>query len=83
MSLRFSGKLYLNCKLITDTLMMLKNILRELRNQLSIILGDSKNPREWLTNVAVFLGRPLTQKTGKLENCGLSCQTFSEILRIS
>jgi hypothetical protein len=31
----------------------------------------------------MFLGGPLTQNKEKLENCGLSCQSFSEILRIS
>ncbi len=50
-------------------LMLLKNILRELRNQLSIILGDVRDPQE--------------EKTGKLENRGLSFKSFSEILRIS
>jgi hypothetical protein len=36
-----------------------------------------------LTPFAAFLGRPLTQKKEKLENCRISCQTFTEILRIS
>jgi hypothetical protein len=49
--------------------MLLKNVLRELRNQLSIILGDVRDPQE--------------VKTGKLENRRLSFQSFSEILRIS
>jgi hypothetical protein len=31
---------------------------------------------------AAFLGGPLIQKKGKLENHGLSCQSFSEIHRI-
>jgi hypothetical protein len=48
---QFDNKFYLFCKLLTDTL-MLKNILRELRNQLSIILGDSKNLPERLIHVA-------------------------------
>ncbi len=54
-----------------DTLMLLKNILGEWRNLLSI-LGDSTNLREVLTPFAAFLGGSLTQKKGKLENCGLS-----------
>jgi hypothetical protein len=32
-----------------------------------------------LTPFAEFLGGPLTQKKGKLENRGLSCQSFSEM----
>ncbi len=68
---------------IEDTLMLLKNILREPRNKLSIILGDSTNLREILTPFAAFLGGPLTQNKEKLENRELSCQSFSEILRIS
>ncbi len=68
---------------IEDTLMLLKNILGEPRNKLSIILGDSTNLREVLTPFAVFLGGPLTQNKEKLENRELSCQSFSEILRIS
>ncbi len=43
-----------NC--IKDTLILLKNILREPRNKLSIILGDSTNLREVLTPMAMFLG---------------------------
>jgi hypothetical protein len=70
-----------NC--LKDTLMLLKNILGEPRNWLSIILGDSKNLREVLTPFAAFLGGPLSQKKEKLENRGLSCQSFSEIHRIS
>jgi hypothetical protein len=31
----------------------------------------------------MYTGGPLTQKKGKLENRRLSCQSFSEILRIS
>ncbi len=42
--------------------MLLKNILGEPRNYLSIILGDSANLREVLMHFAVFLGEPLTQK---------------------
>jgi hypothetical protein len=45
--------------------MLLKNILGEPGNLLSIILGDSMNPREVLTPFAAFLGGPLTQKKGK------------------
>jgi hypothetical protein len=70
-----------NC--IKDTLMLLKNILGEPQNKLSIILGDSTNLREWLTLFAAFLGGPLTQNKEKLENRKLSCQFFSEIRRIS
>ncbi len=68
---------------LLDTLMLLKNILGEPRNWLSIILGDSTNLREALTPFAAFLGGPLTQKKEKLENRGLSCESFSEIRRIS
>jgi hypothetical protein len=68
---------------IKDTLMLLKNILGEPRNKLSIILGDSTNLRAGLTPFAAFLGVPLTQNKEKLENRELSCQSFSEILRIS
>jgi hypothetical protein len=64
-------------------LMLLKNILGEPRNWLSIILRDSTNLREILKPLAAFLGEPLTQKKEKLENRGLSCQFFSENLRIS
>jgi hypothetical protein len=63
--------------------MLLKNILGEPQNKLSIILGDSTNLREALTPFATFLGGPLTQNKEKLENRELSCQSFSEILRIS
>jgi hypothetical protein len=70
-----------NC--IKDTLMLLKNILREQRNKFSIILGDSTNLREVLTPFAAFLGGPLTQNKEKLENRELSCQSFSDICRIS
>ncbi len=63
--------------------MLLKNILGEPLNWLSIILGDSKNLREVLTPFAVFLGEPLTQNKEKLENRVLSCQSFSEIRIIS
>ncbi len=70
-----------NC--IKDMLMLLKNILGESRNKLSIILRDSINLRELLTPFAAFLGGPLTQNKEKLGNRELSCQSFSEILRIS
>ncbi len=70
-----------NC--LIDTLMLLKNILRERRNWLSIILEDSTNLQEVLTPFAAFLGGPLTQKKEKLENRGFSRESFSEILRIS
>jgi hypothetical protein len=63
--------------------MLLKNILGEPRNKLSIILGDSTNLREVLTPFAAFLEGPLTQNKEKLENHELGCQSFSEILRIS
>jgi hypothetical protein len=63
--------------------MLLKNILGEPPNWLLIILGDTKNLREVLTPFAAFLGGLLTQKKEKLENSGLSCQSFSENLRIS
>jgi hypothetical protein len=63
--------------------MLLKNILGEPLNWLSIILGDSTNLQEVLTPFAAFLGEPLTQNKEKLEKCVLSCQSFSEILRIS
>jgi hypothetical protein len=59
-----------NC--LKDMLMLLKNILGEPRNWLSIILGDSTNLREVLTPFAAFLGGPLNQKKEKLENRGLS-----------
>jgi hypothetical protein len=45
-----------------DTLTLLKNILGEPRNLLSIILGGSTNLREVLIPFAAFLGGPLTQK---------------------
>jgi hypothetical protein len=41
------------------------------------------NIQELLTPLKALLGGLLTQKIGKLENCRLSCQSFSEILRIS
>jgi hypothetical protein len=63
--------------------MLLKNILGEPRNKLSIILGDSTNIQEVLTPFAAFLRGPLTQNKEKLENRGLSCQSFSVIRRIS
>jgi hypothetical protein len=63
--------------------MLLTNILEEPLNWLSIILGDSTNLREVLTPFAAFLGGPLTQNKEKLENRLLSCQSFSEIRRIS
>jgi hypothetical protein len=55
--------------------MLLKNILGELWNLLSIILGDSQNLREVLTPFAAFLGGPLTQKKEKLEKHGPNCQS--------
>jgi hypothetical protein len=70
-----------NCRI--ETLMLLKNILGEPLNWLSIILGDSTNLREVLTPFAAFLGEPLTQNKKKLKNCVLSCQSFSDIRRIS
>ncbi len=70
-----------NC--LIETLMLLKNILGEPLNWLSIILEDSTNLLEVLTHFAAFLGGPLTQNKEKLENRVLSCQSFSEILRIS
>jgi hypothetical protein len=58
LSPRFS-EIYLNCHLLLDTLMLLKNILgeprtvanpsRELGTQLPILLGDSTNFRELFT----------------------------------
>jgi hypothetical protein len=59
LSQRFAD-IYLNCKLLWDTLMLLKNILREpktqlpillreLETQLPILLGDSNNLREIFT----------------------------------
>jgi hypothetical protein len=63
--------------------MLLNNILGEPLNWLSIILGASTNLREVLTTNSVFLGEPLTQNKEKLENRLLSCQSFSEIRRIS
>jgi hypothetical protein len=56
---------------------VVENHLGELWNYLSIILGDSMNLREVLTPFAAFLGGPLTQKKGKMENRGLSYQSFS------
>jgi hypothetical protein len=35
------------------------------------------------TTVAAFLGGPLTQQKGKLENHGLGFQSFSELPQIS
>jgi hypothetical protein len=64
-------------------LMLLKNILGEPQNKLSIILGDYTNIREVSTPFAAFLGGPLTQNKEKLENRGLSCQSFSDIRSIS
>ncbi len=64
-----------NC--LIETLILLKNILGEPLNWLSIILGDSTNLQEVLTPFAVFLGGPLTQNKEKLENRILSCQSFS------
>ncbi len=58
---------------IKDILMLLKNILGEPRNKLSIILEDSTNLREVLTPFAAFLWGPLTQNKEKLENRKLSC----------
>jgi hypothetical protein len=63
--------------------MLLKNILGEPRNKLSIILRDSTNLQEVLTPSAAFLGGPLTQKKEKLENLGFSHESFSEIRKIS
>ncbi len=68
---------------IKDTLMLLNNILGEPQNKLSIILGEYTNLREVLTHFAALLGGPLTQNKEKLENHELSCQSFSEIRRIS
>jgi hypothetical protein len=45
--------------------MLLKNILGEPQNYLSIILGDSANVREVLTPFPLFLRGLLTQKKGK------------------
>ncbi len=61
---------------------MLLKILGEPLNKLSIILGVT-NLREVLTPFAAFLGGPLTQNKEKLDNRELSCQSFSEIRRIS
>jgi hypothetical protein len=63
--------------------MLLKNVLREPLNWVSIILGDSTNLREVLTPFAAFLGEPLTHNKDKLENRVFSCHSFSEIHRIS
>jgi hypothetical protein len=63
--------------------MLSKNILGEPRNKFLIIVGDSTNLREGLAPFAAFLGVPLTQNKEKLQNRELSCQSFSEILRIS
>jgi hypothetical protein len=52
--------------------MLLKNILRELRKQLSIILGDSKNLQEVLIHLAEFFGR--TTNPEKQENSELRTQ---------
>jgi hypothetical protein len=70
-----------NC--LIDRLMLLKNILGEPRNWLSIIHGDSTNLRKVLPPFAAFLGGPLTQKKVKLENRRFSCESFSELHRIS
>ncbi len=70
-----------NCPI--ETLMLLKNILEEPLDWLSIILGDSTNLREVLTPFAAFLREPLTQNKEKLENRVVSCQSFLEIIRIS
>jgi hypothetical protein len=63
--------------------MLLKNILGKPWNMLSIILRDSTNIQEVLTPYAAFLGGQLTQNKEKLENRELSCQSFTEIRRIS
>ncbi len=70
-----------NC--IREMLMLLKNIFGEPRNKLSIIFGNSQNLREVLTPFAAFLRGPLNQNKEKLENCELSCESFSENRRIS
>ncbi len=68
---------------LIETLMLLKNVLGELLNWLSIILGDSTNLREVLTPFAASFGEPITQNKEKFENRILSCQSFPEILQIS
>jgi hypothetical protein len=69
------------------------NLLRELGTRLPIILGDSMILRENIYTLSSVsrrttnqkstkIGEPLTKSLRKLENCRLSCQSFSEILRI-
>jgi hypothetical protein len=70
------------------------NLLRELGTRLPIILGDSTILRENIYTLSSVsrrtdnqkstkIGEPLTKNLRKLENRRLSCQSFSEILRIS
>jgi hypothetical protein len=56
--------------------MLLKKILGELRNQLSINFGDSTNLQEVLMPFAAFLGGPLTQKKG-------NCRTADSVVNPS
>jgi hypothetical protein len=83
LNLWFSKKFSFYCRLLEETLMLLKNILRESQTQLSILLRVSKNLREVFILCAAFLGELLTKDPQNLENCRLSCPTLSEILRIS
>jgi hypothetical protein len=57
--------------------MLFKKILGERGSYLLIILGDYPYLWEVLTPFAAFLRGPPTQKKGKLENRGLSCQSQS------
>ncbi len=67
----FSNKFYLYCKLLRDTLMFLKNILRK--------AWTHESPRGIYTSAA-FLGDSLTKDPWKLEDRRISWQSFSEIL---
>jgi hypothetical protein len=69
-------------------------LLRELGTRLTIILGDSTILQENIYTLSSVsrrttnqkstkIGEPLTKNLQKLENRRLSCQSFSEILRIS
>ncbi len=60
---RFSGKFYLYCKLLTDMLILLKNILGKLQNQLSII--ESPRSIDTLSSVSRRTAKPENRKIGE------------------
>ncbi len=56
------------------------------RRTAELVVNHSQRFYESLRSIDTpcrFLGRPLTQKKGKLENRRLSCQSFTEIIQIS